>query len=493
MPVERREDERRARPQTRRRRAAGRRRRARTRSSPPIRPKDPRRGRRPRRRTAPRSNVGGVRLDELDRARRPRGGRGRLGEHAADRSSPVTRDGRRRASSTAWRPVPQPMSQDRAPARQVEDLEQERRLADAVGREGLVHVLGSVAVEELAPDVVGATLRPSASSGGRARASHLRSGWSAHLGAQGGRARTTCPARQRPARLRAPAVKRIVLGDNLDVLRAPRRRLRRASSTSTRRSTPGKVQERTRAAHRARRRTATAPASTASATAPRCWAAAAWHDAFDDYLGFLAPRLAEARRILAADGSLFFHIDTARGALLQGAARRALRARVVHQRDRLGLRLRRAARARAGRPSTTPSSGTRATPRATSSTTTTSTACPYMAPGLVGPEKAARGKTPTDVWWHTIVSPTGKEKTGYPTQKPLRILERIVRVHSDPGDLVVDFFAGSGTTGEAAARLRPRLPAGGREPRGRARHGASAWRGTGRRSWRLARRPALGP
>ncbi len=76
-----------------------------------------------------------------------------------------------------------------------------------------------------------------------------------------------------------------------------------------------------------------------------------------------------------------------------------------------------------------------------------------MAPGLVGPEKAARGKTPTDVWWQTIVSPTGTEKTGYPTQKPLKVLERIVRVHSDPGDLVLDFFAGSGTTGEAAARL----------------------------------------
>ncbi len=75
-----------------------------------------------------------------------------------------------------------------------------------------------------------------------------------------------------------------------------------------------------------------------------------------------------------------------------------------------------------------------------------------MAPDLVGPEKAARGKTPTDVWWHTIVSPTGKEKTGYPTQKPLGILERIVRVHSNPGDTVLDFFAGSGTTGEAAAR-----------------------------------------
>jgi site-specific DNA-methyltransferase (adenine-specific) len=75
-----------------------------------------------------------------------------------------------------------------------------------------------------------------------------------------------------------------------------------------------------------------------------------------------------------------------------------------------------------------------------------------MAPGLVGAEKAARGKTPTDVWWHTIVSPTGKEKTGYPTQKPLGILERIVRVHSNPGDTVLDFFAGSGTTGLAAMK-----------------------------------------
>jgi site-specific DNA-methyltransferase (adenine-specific) len=78
---------------------------------------------------------------------------------------------------------------------------------------------------------------------------------------------------------------------------------------------------------------------------------------------------------------------------------------------------------------------------------------PYMAPGLVGPEKAARGKTPTDVWWHTIVSPTGKEKTGYPTQKPLGILKRIIAVSSNPGDTVLDFFAGSGTTGEAAQQL----------------------------------------
>lgn len=77
---------------------------------------------------------------------------------------------------------------------------------------------------------------------------------------------------------------------------------------------------------------------------------------------------------------------------------------------------------------------------------------PYMAPNLVGKEKAEIGKTPTDVWWHTIVPTSGKEKTGYPTQKPLGILERIVKVHSKEGDVVLDFFAGSGTAGEAAAK-----------------------------------------
>jgi len=78
---------------------------------------------------------------------------------------------------------------------------------------------------------------------------------------------------------------------------------------------------------------------------------------------------------------------------------------------------------------------------------------PYLAPGLVGPEKAARGKLPTDVWWMTIVPPGGRERTGYPTQKPLRLLDRIVRAASREGDLVLDAYAGSGTTGVAAARL----------------------------------------
>ena len=82
---------------------------------------------------------------------------------------------------------------------------------------------------------------------------------------------------------------------------------------------------------------------------------------------------------------------------------------------------------------------------------------PYMAPGLVGEEKAARGKLPTDTWWHTIVSPNGKEKTGYPTQKPLGILRRILQASSRPADVVLDFFAGSGTTGAAALELGRRF------------------------------------
>jgi site-specific DNA-methyltransferase (adenine-specific) len=76
----------------------------------------------------------------------------------------------------------------------------------------------------------------------------------------------------------------------------------------------------------------------------------------------------------------------------------------------------------------------------------------YMAPGLVTPEKAERGKTPTDVWWHTIVPTNGREKTGYPTQKPLGVVNRVIKVHSRPADVVLDYFAGSGTAGESAAR-----------------------------------------
>lgn len=78
---------------------------------------------------------------------------------------------------------------------------------------------------------------------------------------------------------------------------------------------------------------------------------------------------------------------------------------------------------------------------------------PYMAPGLVGEEKVKRGKTPTDCWWHTIVPTNGKERQGYPTQKPLGVLNRIIKVHTSPGDIVMDFFAGTGTTAVSAANL----------------------------------------
>jgi site-specific DNA-methyltransferase (adenine-specific) len=82
---------------------------------------------------------------------------------------------------------------------------------------------------------------------------------------------------------------------------------------------------------------------------------------------------------------------------------------------------------------------------------------PYLAPGLVGPEKAARGKLPTDVWWHTIVPTAGAEKTGYPNQKPEGVLRRVVQASSGPGDRVLDFFAGSGTTGAVAHQLGRRF------------------------------------
>ena len=105
----------------------------------------------------------------------------------------------------------------------------------------------------------------------------------------------------------------------------------------------------------------------------------------------------------------------------------------------------------AGLRSTTPSFGTRSNPDDYVFNFDEMDRIPYMAPGLVTKEKAERGKTPTDVWWHTIVPTSGREKTGYPTQKPIGILNRVIKVHSRPGDVVLDYFAGSGTTGESAA------------------------------------------
>ena len=174
-------------------------------------------------------------------------------------------------------------------------------------------------------------------------------------------------------------------------------------------------------------------------------------DSFDDFLAFIEPRLAEAYRLLTPEGSFFLHIDYREAhycKLLLDAifGRECFINEIIWAYD-YGARSRSRWSAKHDTILWYAKDPAHLTFRYEDIDR-----IPYKAPGLVTPEKAARGKTPTDVWWHTIVSPTGKEKTGYPTQKPLGILNRIVRVHSHPGDCVLDFFAGSGTTGEAAFR-----------------------------------------
>ena len=178
----------------------------------------------------------------------------------------------------------------------------------------------------------------------------------------------------------------------------------------------------------------------------------AFADRFDDYVEFLRPRLEQARRVLDPEGSLFVHLDFREvhyiKVLLDNIFGRAsFQNELIWSYD-YGARSKRR---------WSPKHDTilwyTKDPRRYTYRYEDIDRIPYLAPGLVGPEKAKRGKTPTDVWWHTVVSPTGKEKTGYPTQKPLGVLRRIVRVHSNPGDRVLDFFAGSGTTGAAAHEL----------------------------------------
>lgn len=175
-----------------------------------------------------------------------------------------------------------------------------------------------------------------------------------------------------------------------------------------------------------------------------------YEDAFDDYVGFLMPRIEASLRCLDRRGSIFVHLDAREVHYVKVAldgllGRDAFMNEIVWAYDY------------GGRPKNS-------WPKKHDTILwyvrdpddyvfhhDAIDRIPYMAPRLVGPEKAARGKTPTDVWWHTIVPTSGREKTGYATQKPLGILNRIVGVHTDPGAVVLDFFAGSGTTGEAAA------------------------------------------
>jgi site-specific DNA-methyltransferase (adenine-specific) len=179
--------------------------------------------------------------------------------------------------------------------------------------------------------------------------------------------------------------------------------------------------------------------------------ASGYADTFDDYLGFLVPRLQEAHRILSQTGSLFLHLDYrevhyAKVALDEIFGRDCFQNEIIWAYD-YGARSTKRWSAKHDTILWFSKDPERYTFRLDEADR-----IPYMAPGLVGEEKAARGKTPTDTWWHTIVSPTGKEKTGYPTQKPLGILERIVKVHSEPGHVLLDFFAGSGSFGDAADR-----------------------------------------
>jgi site-specific DNA-methyltransferase (adenine-specific) len=188
----------------------------------------------------------------------------------------------------------------------------------------------------------------------------------------------------------------------------------------------------------------------------RVVSSSAFDDQFDDLPAFLEPSIREAHRILSPTGSFFLHLDYREVHYCK------LRVDAVFGRDSFRNEIIWAydygGRSRSRWPAKHDNILWYAkNPDDYTFNFDAIDRIPYRAPDLVGPEKAARGKVPTDVWWQTIVPTHGREKTGYPTQKPLAILERIVRVHSNPGDLVLDFFAGSGTTGEAAARLGRRF------------------------------------
>jgi site-specific DNA-methyltransferase (adenine-specific) len=177
-----------------------------------------------------------------------------------------------------------------------------------------------------------------------------------------------------------------------------------------------------------------------------------YRDSFDDYLAFLAPRLEQAHRLLAREGTLYFHIDYREAhhcklLLDEIFGRECFLNEIIWAYDY----------------------GARSKSRWPAKHDTILVYVkdideyffdssevdrePYMAPGLVTPEKAAMGKLPTDVWWHTIVPTSGREKTGYPTQKPEGIVRRMVHASTRPGDWCLDFFAGSGTLGAVAAQL----------------------------------------
>jgi site-specific DNA-methyltransferase (adenine-specific) len=188
----------------------------------------------------------------------------------------------------------------------------------------------------------------------------------------------------------------------------------------------------------------------------RVLAESSYRDTFDDYLGFLEPRLREVRRVLAESGTLYLHLDYREAhyvklLLDELFGRECFLNEIIWAYD-YGGKPRRRWPAKHDTVLVYVKDPERywfdsdAVERE-----------PYMAPGLVTADKAARGKLPTDVWWHTIVSPTGKEKTGYPTQKPEGLVRRMVQASTRPGDWCLDCFAGSGTLGAVAAALGRRF------------------------------------
>ena len=258
------------------------------------------------------------------------------------------------------------------------------------------------------------------------------------------------PGGPRPPRrgLTSARVERLLLGDNLAVMRTlPAESVQLAYADPP--FNTGRAQT--------RRTVAVAAAADGDRTGfagrryrSRLLGESSYRDAFDDYLGFLEPRLRELRRVLDPSGTLYLHLDyreahAVKLLLDELFGRECFLNELIWAYDYGGKPKRRWPQKHDTilvyvKDSERYFFDGEAVERE-----------PYMAPGLVSPEKAARGKMPVSVIWHTIVSPTGREKTGYPTQKPEGLVRRFVHASSREGDLVLDPFAGSGTLGAVAA------------------------------------------
>jgi site-specific DNA-methyltransferase (adenine-specific) len=245
-------------------------------------------------------------------------------------------------------------------------------------------------------------------------------------------------------------MKKIILGDNAAVLPTLPERFARVIYIDPPFNT-GRVQKRDRI-----RATATEGPGARGGFGGRRYdvervESGSYDDEFDDFEGFLLPRIEAGLPCLTPDGSLFVHLDFREVHYVKVALDKLL------GRDRFMNEII-WAYDYGGRPKNRwPAKHDTIlwyalNPEDYVFNFDEMDRIPYMAPGLVSKEKAERGKTPTDVWWHTIVPTNGSEKTGYPTQKPLGVMNRVIKVHSRPGDVVLDFFGGSGSTAEAAAR-----------------------------------------